>query len=75
MTQYLYRIVYKAVPGMAKSAEQEQWRVFLTSENPTARPYTNKQGPQSIVTRLNNRYLELQFKLQKYPLTEEWKDV
>jgi hypothetical protein len=76
---YNYRVVYRRKRQYWRSPEDKEWKLYLTQGNPRGRPYTNARAVKGIVSTENNYQEringELEFKAQRFPLTQQWEDV
>lgn len=57
-----------------QSLEDEEWRLYMSASNRSGRPYTKHAPAKGIVTAENNYNSRYEFKLQRFPLTQEWED-
>lgn len=76
---YLYRVVYRKKREFWETPDDENWQIYISSGNPTGRPYKNAGAVRGIVSTENNYSIkvngEYEYKAQRFPLTQEWEDM
>jgi hypothetical protein len=76
--KYLYRVVYRLKPEYWDISETENdhpWETYISSTNPSGRPYMNAAPVKGIVTSETYPGARYEYKPQKFPLTQEWEDM
>lgn len=67
MTKYLYRIVSSPI-------HSEDWRLYISSDHPAGAQGSDSFPLNKLCDELNRSDWNFKYKLQQYPLTQEWTD-